>query len=734
MPFTEKYRLEIRTTQHNFMRKISNSIGFTLTLHPMKKFLFTITCFFKLSLSFSQHHCGTDHFHHHISSKHQDIKRLENEYNKHAVEYVKNRSVDIQKRAAKYTVPVVFHVIHTGGNENISREQIQDQIRILNEDFSYTNANKVNLRNPFKNAAGIGDIEFQLASVDPNGNCFDGVNRIYSTAGINMDMSKEPVKDLAYWNKSKYLNIWVVTDITGSGSTGTVLGYAVFPWMQNFSKDGIVIRHDRVGSIGTASGTDDGRTLTHEIGHWLGLYHTFQDGCSDGDLCDDTPPVASTFTNANCPQNGNSCSNDFPDLPDMWENYMDYSNGKCMSVFTKQQVSRMHYFLTSLRTTIYSNSNLVSVGVLKQNVKPTAMFNANTRTICAGKPVTFYDLSCKGAVTGRLWTFTGAQIQTSTDENPSVMYSKPGTYEVKLQVQNNFGSDTRTETAYITVLKEFGEADPNFEEGFESGDPMTVSGFKHLSTTHKFELTNSAAYTGSQCYKATIRSTTPNGAVFSFQTPSFNISKVASGFSPKFTFWVSYAQVNADKSETLKLYISTDCGGSWDQIYQRDGSSLAYLSAPYLSNFTPTTSNQWRRHGIGSLGGIGYGDAKNAIFRIDVISNSGNSVYIDNINMSPFFAGTQTLNAQSLQMDLFPNPSAGKSTLKIQNSSKPSQAYIALYDVTGRMVSLIYKGLLDIGEQELEVLQPQGAPHGMYFLKVETDHGSASQTIIFENE
>ncbi len=700
----------------------------------MKKTVFGLLTIYFLNTLGAQHVCGTDLYYNHQTHKNQSFKQIEEQHNLESKHFVKTAKNTIQKRAAKYTIPVVFHVIHTNGSENISREQILDQLRILNEDFSYTNANKVNLREPFKTVAAVADIEFKLASVDPNGNCFDGINRIYSPLGVDMNMDDEPVKDLAYWNYRKYLNVWVVTNIETSSSTGTVLGYAVFPWTSNFNKDGIVIRHDRVGSIGTASNTDDGRTLTHELGHWLGLYHTFQGGCSDGDQCDDTPPVLSTFTNASCPANSNSCSNDNPDLPDMWENYMDYSNGTCMSAFTQEQVARMHYYLETLRSSIYSSSNLLSVGVQKQNTQPTAFFNSNTRVICVGQPVNFYDLSCKGAVSGRLWTFSGAQQTTSTLENPVVIYPKAGTYQVKLQVENNYGSDSRTEVEYITVLEERGDTDPNFEEGFENGDPTVTSGFVHLSPSYKFERTNAAAYTGSYSYRANINAATPAGAVFSFQTPSYDIASLGTGFSPKFTFWASYAQPNADISETLKLYISTDCGGTWNQIYLRNGASLTYLNAPYTTNWVPKNSSEWRRHGLASLGSLGYSDAKSAIFRIDVISASGNPVYIDNVNMSPFYAGTQQLNPESIKLDLFPNPAHSKATLSIQNLKNTTQASIGIYDVTGRLISSIYEGQLKLGNQEFEIRNPTNSAFGVYYIRIDSNEGSASQRLIFENE
>lgn len=702
----------------------------------MKKLIFGFLSVSSFGIMHAQQHvCGTDIYAEKTYAKSADFIKIEAEHNAASKSFVKQQTNQdaLTKRAAKYTIPVVFHVIHTGGSENISREQILDQIRILNEDFSYTNANKSNLRSAFTNVAGVGDIEFKLASIDPNGNCFDGINRIYSPAGVDMDMEDEPVKDLAYWNYRKYLNIWVVTNIVSPGSTGTVLGYAVFPWTSSFSKDGIVLRHDRVGSIGTAAGSDDGRTLTHEVGHWLGLYHTFQGGCNDGDQCDDTPPVASTFTNANCPANGNSCSNDRPDLPDMWENYMDYSNGTCMSVFTKEQVARMHYYLETLRSSIYASSNLLSTGVTKQNAKPTALFNSNTRVICAGKPVTFYDLSCKGEVNGRLWTFSGATKTTYTEANPVVTYSKPGVYEVKLQVENNFGSDSRTETNYITVVDAVGDTDPNYEEGFENQDPASSGTFVHLSPTYKFDRTNAAGYTGSYCYRANINAATPKGSVFSFQTPSFNIAKLGDGFSPKFTFWVSYAQPNADISETLKVYISTDCGGSWDQIYLRNGSSLAYLGANYSTSFRPTSSNQWRRHGLGSLSSLGYGDAESAIFRIDVISGGGNPVYIDNINMSPYFAETQEVNLRNISMSVNPNPANKESKIVVFNPFVQTTGQLMLCDARGRVLSKIYEGTLNSGEQSFELGFKDQISPGIYFVTLTTNQGNITQSIIFQN-
>jgi PKD repeat protein len=688
------------------------------------------------NLSAQHNHCGTDEFYHEQIKNNPTLKNLENQFNLECERLLKTKK--IEKRATVYTIPVVFHVVHTNGPENISRAQIIDQIRILNEDYSYTNANKTALRTQFKGIAGSADIKFVLASIDPNGNCFDGVNRIYSPLGVDMDMTTQKVKNLAYWNYKKYLNIWVVSNITGgSSSTGTVLGYAVFPWMAGTSKDGIVMRQDYVGSIETAANSDGGRTLSHEVGHWLGLLHTFQDGCTGGDQCDDTPPVNGTFTNASCPANGNSCNNDVPDLPDMWENYMDYSNGKCMAAFTLDQIARMRYFATqSPRNTLFTAANLIATGVSTSAVAPVANFTVSATKICAGQSVTFSDLSCKGAPTIRSWTLTGSSTPSSTQLNPVVVYQTPGVYSVSLMAQNSYGSNTMTKSGYITVLPSIGKDVPYFEEGFEGVDPISNSTLSHFSPTDsRFQITTAASYKSTKSFVAPITTGSVGGNVYSFTTQSMDITKIPSSPAPKFTFYLSYALSAADVSEVARIYASTDCGGTFKQIWERSGTGLSYsVSAPYTNNFVPTLETQWKRFGIGSLSSIGYGTAQNVIFRIDVLSAGGNPVYIDNINLSQYNAGINHIAKENIDLTLYPNPAKGKAILKLKNNVPSNQCKITLIDMSGRLVSLIYEGHLTEGKQEFEITHPNNESFGLYIVSIETEFGTVSQPLIFSAE
>jgi hypothetical protein len=329
--------------------------------------------------------CATDQVHYQMKQANPllaiEEERGNQEASKIAEALLANRSFAKQGNV-KY-IPVVFHVIHNGGPENITQAQIMDQMRILNEDFrkkSGTNGDKST--NP--NAADM-EFEFRLAQVDPNGNRHDGINRIQSTATEN---ASDNVKSLSRWNSAKYLNIWVVKSITlNGGGAGTILGYAQFPSYMTFapSLDGIVIRADYVGSIQSGNSSHMGRTLTHEVGHWVGLYHPFQDGCtgqtgsdcsSAGDRVCDTPPVESANYGSLCDAVVNSCAGDSPDLPDMITNYMDYLDGKCANNFTLGQKARATALMLQFRSLIYSDANLAAAGILPDGSYATV--NAST--------------------------------------------------------------------------------------------------------------------------------------------------------------------------------------------------------------------------------------------------------------------------------------------------------------------------------------------------------------------
>ena len=248
--------------------------------------------------------------------------------------YVRQVQVNpAQRSQLVVTIPVVFHILYNTAAENISEAQVMSQMDILNEDFRRLNADQDNV---WSQAADT-QIEFCLASQDPNGNPTDGILRMptnLTSFGTNDAMKFTSQGGSDAWPASDYMNFWVCD--LGSN----LLGYAQFPGGPA-STDGIVCNYTATGSTGTASTPFDlGRTATHEVGHYLNLRHIWGDGgCGASDFVDDTPD--SDGPNYGCALGSAACG-----TTDMVQNYMDYSDDACMNLFTQGQSDRMNALFT----------------------------------------------------------------------------------------------------------------------------------------------------------------------------------------------------------------------------------------------------------------------------------------------------------------------------------------------------------------------------------------------------
>ncbi|NNK81451.1 MAG: zinc metalloprotease, partial [Flavobacteriales bacterium] len=254
-----------------------------------------------------------------IQEKMQEIELHTKDFIDHPTERVVNGVV---------TIPVVVHVVYNNGSENISDAQVQSQIDVLNADFRRFNSDADGTWSQAEDS----EIEFCLATVDPNGNATNGITRTSTSTsafGTNDQVKFNSSGGKDAWDASQYMNMWVC-DISGG-----ILGYAQFPGGSS-STDGIVIDYQYFGTIGTASAPFDlGRTATHEVGHYLNLRHIWGDGgCSVDDFVSDTP--TSDNPNYGCATGHVSCGS-----TDMVQNYMDYSDDACMNLFTAGQNVRM---------------------------------------------------------------------------------------------------------------------------------------------------------------------------------------------------------------------------------------------------------------------------------------------------------------------------------------------------------------------------------------------------------
>ena len=357
--------------------------------------------------------CGTNEMLELEIEKYPEIIQTRNNFDKKLKNYLSKRRKS--KNTQKRIIPVVFHVIHEGGSENISKAQIIDQLRIMNEDFNRLNPDTLNTPAPFASVAANCNIEYRLATLDPSGDCTDGINRVYSSL---TNEARNNVKAISYWNSQSYLNVWVVRSILHSSSIGTkTLGYAQFPAGGMMSTDGIVLCYDFVGSIGAASG-QVGRTAIHEIGHWLGLRHIWGDSECGSDAIYDTPVHKEanfgvcSFPYFQTKPNGDPfCADADTVNGEMFMNYMDYSDDNCMNMFSEGQKAAMDFVLDGDSASVYgwreylwSDENLIATGTndgavignctpkIAFTARPVGSFGPKT-LICEGENVHFVDFS-----------------------------------------------------------------------------------------------------------------------------------------------------------------------------------------------------------------------------------------------------------------------------------------------------------------------------------------------------
>lgn len=307
------------------------------------------------------HRCSSDESFERLIEKFPDYKDSRRILESKIQDIILNREVN----NGIIVVPVVYHVIHNGdavgSNENLSVALLQAQLDQMNDDFRRMNSDAGNTPAMFSSIAADSEIEFCLAQVDPTGNATTGINRhnISTLAGVNEadcwtdDYIDTNIKIPTIWNSTNYLNIWTTFKINrNSDCAPTILGYAQFPNMAA-NTDGIVLKSSTVGSIAMPNPAGGafaiGRTGTHEAGHYFNLFHIWGNvpvgvnGCTLDDAVTDTPLQASSNSNgAPCTFPGpNSCNSGAGDQPDMFQNYMDYSDDVCMNLFTEGQKTRM---------------------------------------------------------------------------------------------------------------------------------------------------------------------------------------------------------------------------------------------------------------------------------------------------------------------------------------------------------------------------------------------------------
>ncbi|MCC5915885.1 MAG: T9SS type A sorting domain-containing protein [Cryomorphaceae bacterium] len=661
--------------------------------------------------------CGTDEIHEELFGNDREYQQSQEEVEAWIQQYIsENSPSEIRKNADGtetdiHRIPVVFHVMYADERDNISRYQIMDAIRVLNEDFRRKNADTNNTRPQFLGVAADLEVEFHLARVDPNGQCSDGINRVKTPAAAS---STNNIKGLSMWNNKKYLNIWTVRTINSNNPTGTVLGYAFFPNPnQSGLQDGILLRHDRVGTIGTSGSV--GRTLTHEAGHYFSLHHPFRDGCFGGDFVSDTPPADAP--NFGCNLNSNSCSHD--PRPDMIENYMDYANDVCTNIFTQGQKVRAKAVLNnaSLRGDVSDPDNLKETGVVGGDIcKPLADFFPLNNVICAGEKVKFVDAS-NGADPGSYqWQFPGGTPSTSTERYPEITYNQEGVYPVYLTVSNPAGSETKMLWRAVWVKYEAPSPFQNWLiEDFENIDVPNGnwSLTQHASSEVEVSVTSNAAYSGNKSVRIPINTVDEHGF---YRIISPNIS-LARSQSAVLNFAYAFAPNYPNFHDRMIFKVSTDCGETWVNRKTYSGNLLQTAPVQSSGDFIPQNQAEWRTDQLNMS--IYASPDEEVLFMWEIEARGGNNFYLDNVYLDVVLSEDKyDLNKQTFAA--FPNPTAGDLNI-IYRALQDGSTTFSLHNATGQVVWHHKINATTGVKNEINVESFKRMASGIYFLHMENN-------------
>ena len=412
----------------------------------MKKIILPIliSALFVANLANSQSTCGTyDGYLQDEMKKYPEfynsIEDKNSELEKKSIQLTQNLSEKANTGERKI-IPVVVHVIHDFGSANVTDADVDFALSQLNKNINRQANNALSTPDVFASVSGSANVEFRLATLDPEGNPTDGVVRINSEL-TNVPEPRDLVKSLSYWNSYQYFNIWVVSSFPAQSDGGTLLGYAQFPWSGSMSTDGVAI---------LASQFKNGRTLTHEVGHWLGLRHIWGDGLCADDGVRDTPTAKEENWGvllSDFPYHLNVCVADsINPSGEMFMNYMDYSDDAVQSMFTDGQMEIVNQTLVGdeenypFRRYLWSAENLNLTGT--ENGYQGEACNKETNFIEKYGNVT----NCLGDVTvldGNKNIFSNISSltwnwgdgETSTNSNsPQHTYTYAGTYDVNMSI------------------------------------------------------------------------------------------------------------------------------------------------------------------------------------------------------------------------------------------------------------------------------------------------------------
>lgn len=699
----------------------------------MRKLLLSVATLMGLSAG-AQHFCGTTEATEKWFKEHPELRAS---FEKHQLEsekiddeLFKNNYKMAGKSAAagNYTIPVVFHILHMGGGENISDAQILDQMNILTRDFNAMNADTSNVVVQFKNLIGNAQIDFVLATKDPNGNCTNGIIRHWDP---NTDWENTTSNYAYTWPPNRYLNVYVVRSMGGGAAGYTYLPGSGIPTV----KDAIVILHNYVGSMGTSSAYTS-RALTHEVGHWLNLQHlwgsTNQPGVACGNDGVNDTPVTKGYTSCNL-NNTKICN---PAIVENIQNYMDYAY--CPRMFTIGQASRMVTALngsTNSRNNLSSVNNLALTGVTNPGSGCVPMLDITalpSLTICSGKSLSVKSFTSNANATNYLWAAdNSAVVANPTAANTTIQFGFPGVTTITCTASNANGSVSKTLTVYV----ENGLADHTSftTESFEASNIAPPSSWKIINPTTpgiKWEVNADVSSEGALSMYVPGENL-PANSIEILESPSYDFKNNQGAM---FTYKYAYARFNSANKDVFKVQASKDCGGSWKDILAPSNALLAQGSGGDLSDLFIPAPWEWKLEEgvVDHPNFVEFLNEENVRFRFffqeDVGGTGfGNRFYLDEVS----FTGPVGVNelTRALSVNVAPNPSQSSFKLSFTLSTAAKVRY-TVTSVSGAVLLSQDEKAFDTGAHELIINEQKTLPKGIYFLSLEVNGVKMSKKLV----
>lgn len=634
------------------------------------------------------------------------------------------------------TIPVVVHILHSNPSENISTAQIMSQFDVLNRDFRRQNADTSTTPAVWASTMADAEIEFCLATIDPNGNPSTGITRTLTTVTTfqNDEMKFDSTGGIDAWPREDYLNVWVC-DMPGLTAFAQFPGFAA-------ETDGVAIDYRRFGTIGNVS--ESGRLMVHEAGHWLHLFHVWGNDnftqCASDSVAD-TPPQdgSSPYNCPSFPQYDN-CTSSGSGI--MFMNYMDYTEDVCLNSFTNGQVARMHAALTSLRPTILNSTKCSPLNLPPVDAS-IAFINGPTGTFCdlditpefslgnfgsdSLTSVTInYQLDA-GTVQTINWTGGLASLNSVTLTLPTIT-PLAGTHTLDIWTSNPNGgidglpSNDLKSTTFTNSYPPIGSSTPIVEDfEFSFFPPM---GWYNEFPLNFFTWDRIAGVSGYGVGNGCIWVNNYNN-IFGNQIDILNLPVVDLSSLPvaQMSFDIAYqAYDTLSGSDTLKVQVSTNCGRTWDNIYVGTGVQMATTTPTYsTAAFTPTAS-EWRTE-VFDLSP--YANSNSVMIRFRSHNYYENNLYIDNVNIGVLVAKDEPLEGQ---VKLYPNPTHGKINVSLP-TNLPSITSICIFNAWTGMVDNFQPSW---SSSEIMTLDVSNLSTGLYFLEIQTAEGKIVKKFIVE--